>query len=109
MEKYKNELDKICTEKNYSYRIHNNNAIIDTPMDMWQIVEMENAHKNKKYKPFLVRHLSKNTNKIKTHPQRYAEDLEYIFNNIIEPHEGYGGVYAKMFSLSKKFKEIANN
>lgn len=96
----KNTLDKRLIERycelyGFSYRYFYTNAIIMTNVDEWRL-------KLTKKGKILVEHYNRagnKTGKMQFHSQRYADDLHYVFKNIIRPHETYDRVYQEAFRI----------
>lgn len=93
-----------CDKKGYNYRYFNDIAIVTTGQDTWKLESVEVYERpTKEYKQIIkVKHQNKAGNKTKKvhfHTQRYAHDLDFIFNNIIVPHEQGNRVYQKAFRI----------
>lgn len=100
------KIKEYCDKLGYGYRYFNNNVIITTKLDTWQLQKIDNIHNNCK---ILVKHANTAGNrkgKAKFHVQRKAQDLDYVFNNIIKPHETYNRVYDKTFRIKELLKTI---
>jgi len=93
------EIKKLCKKYNYKYRCFHNTAIIETGIDMWKITLT--GVKNKK---IMVEHMNKNGNKkgkIQFHKQRIAYDLDWVFKNIINPHQTFENVFNETFKIKR--------
>lgn len=100
-----------CKKYGYSYNYFGYNTIIETGMDVWKLEDVEVFNKeNKEYNSIIkVKHYNKKGNskgKMQFHPQRYARDIDYIFNNIIIPHELKRGAYQKAFKIKKLLQNV---
>ncbi len=91
------ELKKHCNKYGYKYRYFFDTAVIMTGIDMWKLLE-----KGIKHKRIVVEHYNKTGNKkgkLQFHSQRVAYDLEWIFENIIVPHQSFTNVYNETFKI----------
>ena len=89
-------IKRYCDMQGYNYRYFGNDVIIITDLDEWEL-----KYKNDK---ILVKHYNKANNragKMQFHKQRYAYDLDYIFNSIIIPHGNYNKKFQKVFEIKK--------
>lgn len=102
------ELKEKCKLYECSYRHFGCSAVIFTNMDTWRL-EMVNVFENGKViDKIRVEHMNLSGNrsgKMQFHSQRYAYDLDYIFDNIIIPHERGKRVYQKAFRIKKLLAE----
>lgn len=95
------KIRKYCKKNNFGYRIHNNRVIITTNTDEWKVEVEDNK--------LLVFHKNKAGNysrKHQYHFQRVAYDWDYVFSNIICPHEDYSNVFNKAFRIDAILKEL---
>lgn len=100
------KIKKYCNQYGYNYKHFGDNAIITTGLDTWELkgVKVFKKETNKYDYIIKVKHQNKISNKSKKmhfHKQRYATDIDYIFNNIIIPHERKKNVYQKVFKIKK--------
>lgn len=100
------EIKQNCNINRYNYKYFNEVAIITTGQDIWTLESVDVFDKTiSDYKQIIkVRHLNKAGNKkgkSHFHTQRYAQDIDYIFNNIIVPHEQANRVFQKTFRIKK--------
>ena len=109
----KNELKlkQYCNGNQFDLKYFQDVAIITTGTDVWKLEFIE-TYDNviKGYKDAIrVRHQNKMGNKSKKnhfHTQRYAQDIDYVFNNIIIPHEQGNRVYQKAFRIKEILTHI---
>lgn len=100
------KIKKYCDKNGFSYRCFSHTAIITTGLDLWKL-EFEETYDNmnKTYKDIIkVKHQNKCGNKTKKnhfHTQRIAYDIDFVFNNIIVPHEQGNRVYQKAFRIKE--------
>lgn len=106
------KIKKYCENSGYSYRYFGENVVIMTSVDNWQLIEVENPPNNKnnknKYK-IIVEHANKTgnkTGKMQFHTQRIAYDVDWIFENIIIPHQSYNRAFQKTFKVKKLLKTV---
>src|SRR5690606_30721779 len=95
---------EFCRKYGFSYRFFNDNAIIMTNLDNWRLIEVITQTHNQTIYKIIVEHANKAGNrsgKMQFHSQRVAFDVEWIFENIIVPHETYSNVYNKAFKLKE--------
>lgn len=93
------EIKKYCEMYGLNYKYFYDTAII-TGVDMWKLTEVTVKTGN----IILVEHENKagnRTKKMQFHSQRIAYDIEWIFENIIIPHQSYNRVYQKAFTVKK--------
>lgn len=98
-----------CNYNGYSYRYFGENAIITTNVDVWKLSTVRAREGKKIINKILVEHMNKVGNKsgkMRFHTQRYAYDMDYIFKNIIIPHQTYSRVYDKAFRIKKIFASL---
>lgn len=99
------EIREFCKKYGFSYRYFNNdNAIIMTGLDSWRLIETTTQRRNQTIYKIIVEHANKAGNKkgkMQFHTQRVAFDVEWIFENIIVPHQTYNRVYEKAFRLKE--------
>lgn len=98
------EIKRLCKKYNYKYRYFYETAIIETGVDMWRITLT-----GIKYKKIMVEHINKNGNKkrkIQFHKQRVAYDLDWIFKNIISPHQDFLNVFNETFKIKKLLTQV---
>lgn len=98
------KLRKNCEENGCNYRYFGYNAIVTTNMDTWELESVEVIESGNVVDKIKVKHINTIGNKkgkMQFHSQRYAYDLDYIFNNIIIPHEKYKKVYEKSFRIQE--------
>lgn len=103
------EIKYYCNKYNFSYRYFYNNAVIMTGVDMWRLTEIETRNRNTVEYKIIVEHANKagnRTGKIQFHSQRIAYDVEWIFENIIIPHQSYNRVYQKAFRLKELLFQV---
>lgn len=97
----KQVIQKYCQKYNYGYRIFDNDAIVTTNVDEWRISFIEDT--------ILVQHLNKagnRTRKCNYHTQRYAPDIEYVFDVVIRRHENYDSSYSEAFKIKNILEEL---
>lgn len=93
-----------CDRNGFTYRYFYQTAVITTELDTWKL-ELIDVYDNvnKNYKEIIkVKHqntLGNKKRKAHFHTQRFAYDLDFIFNNIILPHEDTRRVYQKAFRI----------
>lgn len=93
-----------CDKYGFNYRIFHNAAVITTGLDIWSVELLEVYDKEiRGYKEIIkVKHqntLGNKKRKAHFHTQRIAYDLDFVFNNIIIPHEEGNRVYQKAFRI----------
>lgn len=98
------KIRRYCMENGYNYKYFGDNTIITTGLDVWRLKIVEVFKKElKAYIPIIkVEHqnvVGNKTKKIHFHTQRYAQDVDYVFTNIIIPHEQKGRAYQKAFVI----------
>ncbi len=92
-----------CDMYGFSYRLFYDNAIIMTGVDEWRIMMAKNER-------ILVEHYNRSgnkTGKMQFHSQRYAPDVDYVFQTIIKPHETYNNVYQEAFKIKYLLENYA--
>lgn len=102
-------IKKYCKIYGYSYRYFGDNVIITTNLDEWRLRLIETIEDNQLINKILVEHYNRagnKTGKMQFHSQKYAYDIEYIFKNIISPHERYKSVYDKAFRIDDILKKL---
>ena len=95
------EIKRNCEENKYSYRHFQTTVLIMTGVDTWRITEMEHNR-------LLVEHANKRNNrkgKMQFHPQRIAQDVDWVFSNIIVPHQNYNRTFQKAFRIKELLKQ----
>lgn len=98
------KIKEYCDMHGFSYRYFYDTAIIMTNVDMWRLTYYEAIIENEVVHRIMVEHANKAGNKsgkIQFHTQRIAYDIDWIFQNIIVPHETYSNVYNKAFKLKE--------
>lgn len=100
------KIKRYCDNNNYNYKYFNEVAIITTGTDTWQLESIDTySSETEGYKQLIqVKHQNKagnKTNKVHFHTQRHAYDIDFIFNNIIIPHEQGNRVYQKAFRIKE--------
>lgn len=98
------KLKRYCDEHKYKYNYFGDCAIITTNLDEWRLQTIESYQDGVLTAKIKVDHYNRSGNKkgkMQFHPQRNAYDLDYIFNNIIIPHEGHDRVYQKAFRIKE--------
>lgn len=98
------KIKKYCKKYGYGFRYFHNIAIITTGVDEWKLGAITTTENKKVTDKILVEHINKvgnRTGKMQFHSQRYAYDLDYVFTNIITPHETYDRVYSKAFRIKE--------
>ena len=101
-------LKRNCDKNKCSYKHFGDSAIITTNIDTWRVETVEVFEKGAVIDKIKVEHLNINHNKSKKmqfHTQRYAYDLDYIFDHIIMPHEKNKMVYQKAFRIKELLAE----
>lgn len=102
-------IKRYCNMYGYSYRYFGDNVIITTNLDEWMLRLVEVIEDNKLINKILVEHYNRSgnrTGKMQFHTQRYAYDIEYVFENIINSHESYNMYYDELFKLDDILKEL---
>jgi len=102
------EIERYCAELGYKSNIFDDIAMISTGVDTWEIIA-ERKESTRNSNKFLVKHLNLCGNKSQKHhfhKQKYAKDLDYIFNNIIKTHECMDKGYSKMFRIDNLLKSV---
>lgn len=95
------EIKRNCEENGYGYKHFYDTAIITTSVDTWRITQMEHGR-------ILVEHANKRNNrkgKMQFHPQRYVQDIDWAFSNIIVPHQNYNRTFQKAFRIKELLKQ----
>lgn len=103
------KIKNYCKRYGYGYRHFHNIAIITTGVDEWQLEAIQTVGNEELIDKILVKHINKvgnRTGKMQFHTQRYAYDLDYVFENIITPHEKYERVYQKVFEIKKMYASV---
>lgn len=103
------KIKKYCESSGYSYRYFGENVVIMTSLDNWQLIEVENPSNSKNKYKIIVKHANKlrnKTGKMQFHTQRIAYDVDWIFENIIIPHQSYNRVFQKVFKINKLLKTV---
>ncbi|MGJ0846563.1 hypothetical protein ACR77J_07735 [Tissierella praeacuta] len=98
------EIREFCKRYGFGYRYFTDNVIIMTGVDSWRLVETTTQRRNQTIYKIIVEHANKFGNKsgkIQFHTQRVAFDVEWIFDNIIVPHQTYSKVYEKAFNIKE--------
>lgn len=98
------ELQENCERYNCEYRHFGDTAVIFTGMDTWKVDAIQVYEDEEVVEKIKVKHLNSlgnSTGKMQFHSQRYAYDLDYIFSNIIIPHEQSDWVYNKAFRIKE--------
>lgn len=98
-----------CKKYGYGFRYFHNIAIITTGVDEWRLEAIQTVEDGELIDKILVKHINKVGNgsgKMQFHAQRYAYDLDYVFENIITPHEKYERVYQKVFEMKKLYASV---
>ena len=96
------KIKKYCKKYGYTYRLFYDVAIISTNVDEWKLKSVQTVEKGEIIDKIRVEHINRagnRTRKMQFHSQRYAYDLDYVFTNIIAPHETYDKVYSKAFRI----------
>ena len=96
------KIKKYCKKYGYGFRYFHNIAIITTGVDEWGLEAIQTVEDGELIDKILVKHINKvgnRTGKMQFHAQRYAYDLDYVFQNIVAPHETYDRVYSKAFKI----------
>lgn len=95
----KNVLDEqkikmYCEKYGYSCNCFGDNVVITTPIDEWRLeaIEVYNRYSKEYTQKIKVQHINKAGNKSRKfqfHLQRrrLADDIDYVFNNIIATHK----------------------
>lgn len=97
------KIKNYCDMYGFSYRIFYNNVIIMTGVDEWRLIAADNSK-------IIVEHYNRagnKTGKMQFHSQRYAPNLDYVFENIIKPHETYNNVYQEAFKIKYLLENYA--
>lgn len=97
-------IKRYCELYRYGYRHFEDVVVITTGVDEWRLTYKEKQDK------ILVEHINKAGNssgKMQYHAQKYADDIHYIFKNIIKPHETFDNVYNKAFKIKQLLQEYA--
>lgn len=100
---------KYCSKYDYTYRLFHNVAMISTNVDEWKLESIQTIENGEIIDKIRVEHINKagnRTGKMQFHSQRYAYDLDYVFTNIIAPHETYNRVYSKAFRIKELLATI---
>ena len=103
------KIKKYCKKYGYRFRYFHNIAIITTGVDEWLLEAIQTVEDKELIDKILVKHINKvgnRTGKMQFHAQRYAYDLDYVFENIITPHEKYERVYQKVFEMKKLYASV---
>lgn len=103
------KIKKYCEISGYNYRYFGENVVIMTSVDNWQLIEVENTPNNKDKYKIIVEHANKSRNKtgkMQFHTQRIAYDVDWIFTNIIIPHQSYNRAFQKTFEVKKLLKTV---
>ena len=98
------KIKKYCKKYGYGFRYFHSIAIITTGVDEWRLEAVQTVENGELIDKILVKHINKVGNrsgKMQFHTQRYAYDLDYVFTNIITPHETYNKVYSKAFRIKE--------
>lgn len=100
------KIKRYCDDNNYNYKYFNEVAIITTGTDIWKLESIDaHSSETESYKQLIkVKHQNKAGNKTRKshfHTQRYADNLDFVFKNIIIPHEQGSRVYQKAFKIKE--------
>lgn len=100
------KIKRYCNINNYNYKFFNEVAIITTGTDAWKLESIDiYDNKTKNCKQIIkVKHQNTAGNKTRKshfHTQRYADNLDFVFKNIIIPHEQGSRVYQKAFKIKE--------
>lgn len=99
------EIKKHCDINGFDYRYFYTTSVITTGTDTWRLTQKEVRAGDL----ILVEHANKAGNKsgkMQFHTQRVAYDIDWIFNNIIVPHETYSNVYDKAFKVKQLLAQV---
>ena len=97
---------KVFLLENYNMEI---SKLLVTGVDVWLLEDIQTVEDKELIDKILVKHINKvgnRTGKMQFHAQRYAYDLDYVFTNIIAPHETYNKVYSKAFRIKELLATI---
>lgn len=98
------KIKKYCEKNGYNYRYFEDMAIIMTSIDTWNLQSIQIYSSDGCKDMIKVKHMNKAGNKSKKahfYTQRTAYDMDYVFNNIIIPHEKGNRVYQKAFRIKE--------
>lgn len=98
------KIKEYCDMYGYEYRCFGCTALIMTGVDTWRLTSMETISRDGVSQCIKVEHANKYRNrsgKFNFHVQRIAYDIDWIFQNIIVPHQTYDRAYNKVFELKE--------
>lgn len=103
-------IKRYCKGYGYSYRCFGDIALITTGVDEWRLKAVKVVERGEVVDRILVEHINKAGNrkgKMKFHTQRYAYDLDYIFQNIISSHKSsHNSITNETFRIKELFAQI---
>lgn len=103
------KIKKYCKKYGYGFRYFHDIAIITTGVDEWRLEAIQTVENKELIDKILVKHINKvgnRTGKMQFHSQRYAYDLDYVFENVISSHEQYERVYQKVFEIKELYASV---
>lgn len=104
------KIKKYCDRNGFSYRCFHDAVLITTYLDQWKL-EFIDVYDGeiKEYREIIkVKHhntMGNKTRKNHFHTQRLAYDIDFVFQNIIIPHEQGNRVYQKAFKIKELLAE----
>lgn len=104
------KIKEYCGEHGFGYKYFHDIVVITTGTDTWKLELIDVFDRETKGRKEIIRvnHLNKAANKSKKmhfHKQRYAYDIDYVFNNIIATHKNGHATVENVFRM----KNILSN
>ena len=104
------KIKKYCNIYGYDYKHFPEVVVVTTGIDTWklELVDVFNREIKEYNQIIRVNHLNKAANKSKKihfHKQRYAYDVDYVFNNIISTHDHNSSTIKRVDTINRLVAE----
>lgn len=104
------KIKKYCNMYGFNYKYFPEVVVVTTGTDTWklELVDVFNREIKEYNQIIRVNHLNKAANKSKKihfHKQRYAYDIDYVFNSIISTHKHDNSMIQRVNTINRLVAE----